>query len=67
MSFLFFVQWTDVVDALPSEADRIFSAAIIEAGNESPYIEISDNGTVVVHRDQEGSEFRGFDKLSLLA
>ena len=67
MSYVFFVHWTDVTDALPSEADKIFTAAVIEAGKEPPYLEISNNGEVIVHRDQEGKEILGFDKLTLLA
>jgi hypothetical protein len=67
MSYVFFGLWTDVADALPPEADRAFKAAIIEAGGEPPYLEVSKDGTVVVHRDQEGNEFRGFDRLTLLA
>ncbi|MEN8008681.1 MAG: hypothetical protein ABFS42_16855 [Candidatus Krumholzibacteriota bacterium] len=67
MSYMFFVRWTDVTDALPTEADRIFAAAIIDAGEGPPYIEIAADGTVVVHREQEGNGTGGFDTLTLLA
>ena len=67
MSYLFLVRWTDVTDALPTEAERIFAAAIVEAGGGPPYIEIADDGTVHVHRDQESNELGDFDTLTLLA
>ena len=67
MSYLFFVSWTDVTDARQVEADRVFAAAVVEAGGGAPYIEIAADGTVVVHRDQESPESRGFETLVLLA
>lgn len=67
MSYLFLVSWTEVTDAEFSEAERIFSAAIIEAGGGTPYIEIAGDGTILVHREQEGDELRDFDTLTLLA
>ena len=67
MSYLFLFRWTDVTDALPPEAERVFTAAIIEAGGGTPYIEIGDDGIVTVHRDQEGSESKRFNTLTLLA
>jgi hypothetical protein len=65
-SFLFLASWTKVNDASLVEADRVFSAAIAEAGGGPPFIEIADDGTVVIHREQESEKMRGFDTLTLL-
>jgi len=67
MSFLFFARWTDVTDARQAAADSVFTAAIAEAGGGTPYIEIAADGSVLVHREQEGSELTAFDTLTLLA
>jgi hypothetical protein len=66
MSYVFLVVWTDVHDAPPDEAQEIFTAALLEAGGGPPYIEITDDGSIVVHREQEGSEFDDFRSLRLL-
>ena len=67
MSYLFLGRWTDVKDAEPSEAGLVFAAAIITAGGGTPYIEIADDGTVLVHHNQEPGEPEKFDTLTLLA
>jgi hypothetical protein len=66
MSYVFLVRWTNVQDALPDDAERIFQAAIVEAGGGAPYIEIADDGIIVVHRDQESDDPAEFRTLRLL-
>ena len=66
MSFMFFGRWTHVTDALPPEAQRILTAAVVEAGGGPPYIEIAADRTVVVHRSQEVQTPGDFDTLILL-
>ena len=66
MSFMFFGQWTHVTDAVPSAAERILTAAVVEAGGGPAYIEIAADGTVIVHRDQEGQAPGSFSTLTLL-
>lgn len=67
MSFLFMSRWSEVADALPPEAELAFTAALVEAGGDSPFIEITADGSVVVHRDQGDADTRGFASLSMLA
>lgn len=63
--FTFMSRWTDIRDALPPEAEAAFTAALVESGGGTPYIEIRSAGTAV-NRDQEGQEARGFSKLVVL-
>jgi len=66
-SFLLLSQWTDVTQVTPAEVDRVFSEAIAEAGGGLPYVEIVDNGIIIVHREQEMDRAMGFNTLTLLA
>ncbi len=67
MSYVFFSRWTEVTDALPPEAERLFRSAVVEAGGGTPYIEFSADGTALIHHEQEGTGPVDFHTLTLLA
>lgn len=67
MSFLLFGRWTTVTEAETAEAERLLDAAAAAAGGGTPYIEIADDGTVVVHHEQERARSPGFGSLHLVA
>ncbi len=66
MSYLFFVVWSDSSTVPTSAAASAFAAAVAAAGGGPPYIEIAADGSVLIHRDQEGDEPADFDTLTLL-
>lgn len=67
MSYMFFGLWTDLADALPSEAEQAFTVAIADAGGGPPYIEIRADGSIVVHRELKRPEPQDFKTLTVLA
>ncbi len=67
MSWLFFVEWSDIDDALPAEAESAFAEAVYLAGGGPPYLEVETSGGVRVRRELEASGRRGFDTLTLMA
>lgn len=66
MAYLFFVQWTSAIPVAPTEVEQVFSAAAREAGGEAPYVEISEEGVVVVHREQEEAHPTKFGMLTIM-
>lgn len=64
---VFLVRWTSVTRIEPSEVDRVFAAAVQEAGGGEPLVEIADNGVVTVHRERPETRPRVFDTLTVLA
>jgi|GEM_PF-2158238 len=67
MSYLFLVEWSEVIPARSPEAELAFAEAILAAGGGPPYIVIAADGTTVVHRDQETGTAPTFGALTLLA
>jgi len=54
LSTWLFSQWTRVRTVEPAEAEQVFAAALARSGDGRPYIEISRDGAVSVHREMEG-------------
>jgi len=67
MAFIFFVHWTDVTEAQQSEAERTLNAAASQAGGGTPYIEFTEDGAIIIHREQEDSVLTNFKTLTVLS
>jgi hypothetical protein len=66
-SAVLFSRWTDVATVSPLEAERAFQAALAQAGGGPPYLEVSTDGAVSVHRELEGARPVKIRALQLLA
>jgi hypothetical protein len=64
---VFLGSWTSVQEVVPAEIDKFFVEALREAGGGTPYIEIEQSGTAVVHHEQETVGAELFETLTLLA
>ncbi len=59
--------WSEVGTATGTDAERAFGEALAEAGNSAPYLEISAEGTVQIHRELEGDTPLSLETLVVLA
>ncbi len=46
--------WSEAATLTGADAERAFSEALVEAGGGAPYLEISAEGKVQIHRELEG-------------
>lgn len=63
---LFLGRWANWIEVVPSEVEQVFAAALLEAGDGPPYIEMAENGEVIVHHEQEAAHPDGFKQLIVL-
>lgn len=59
--------WSEVETATGVDAEQAFNEALVEAGKSEPYLEISAEGTVQVHRELEGDAPVSLESLVVLA
>ncbi len=67
LSTWLFSQWARVRTVEPAEAEQAFVAALARSGGGRPYIEISGDGAVSVHREMEGAHPVPVQALHLVA
>ena len=67
MSWTMLGSWTEMLAVVPAEIEQTFADARVEAGAGEPYIEVLENGEVLVHREQEQVKPVGFGALVFLA
>lgn len=67
VSWLMFSSWSEVRTATGVEIEQAFSEALAEAGNSAPYLEISAQGTVQIHRELEGDTRVALETFVVLA
>jgi len=59
--------WSDVETATGVDADRAFVEALAEAGSGEPYLELSAEGTIQIHRELEADAPVSLETLVVLA
>ncbi len=67
LSALLFSRWSELRSVTPRDADSAFAGAMTEMENRSPYLEISEAGTVHVHRELERAAPADLRTLHVLA
>ena len=67
ISWLFMSRWSAVTTVAPDEAAAAFAEARAQAGGGTPYVEISAEGSVSVHREQERDEAVELEALHMVA
>lgn len=67
VSWFLLSSWSELHVASRPEADQAFMEAMTQAGGGAPYLEISDTGAVLVHRELERPRPVALGTLHLLA
>ena len=67
LSWFTLSRWSDLRTVTAEEAERAFAETLAESGGGTPYLEISEAGTVHVHRELESEASVSLRALHLLA
>jgi len=67
LSALLLSRWSELRSATPRDAESAFAAALEEMESRSPYLEISEAGTVHIHRELEQAAPADLRTLHVLA